>query len=140
VLTTPAICTARRLGRMASALCTYTEGPFAITCTERVTQQREGRKALFSLGCVYRVAMTRDRLLPQRVPFASRYCSVIQLSTEWWRIVDAGFKVLGQTNFCHVRFEVFTAVTTKNTVFWDIKTQFVLHRRHITAPLHNPVG
>jgi hypothetical protein len=28
-----------------------------------------------------------------------------------------------------VRSEVFTAVTTKNAVFWDIKPQFVLHRR-----------
>jgi hypothetical protein len=34
-----------------------------------------------------------------------------------------------------VRFEVFTAVTTKNVVSWDIKTQFVLHRRHITSLL-----
>jgi hypothetical protein len=35
----------------------------------------------------------------------------------------------------YVRFEVFTAVTMKNGVFWDMKTQFVLHRRHITSPL-----
>jgi hypothetical protein len=33
------------------------------------------------------------------------------------------------------RISVFTAVTMKNGVFWDIKTQFVLHRRHITSPL-----
>jgi hypothetical protein len=33
-----------------------------------------------------------------------------------------------------------TAVTMKNVVFWDIKTQFVLHRRHITSPLQSPVG
>jgi hypothetical protein len=33
----------------------------------------------------------------------------------------------------HKRFEVFTAVTMKNAVFWDIKTQFVHHRRHITS-------
>jgi hypothetical protein len=26
-----------------------------------------------------------------------------------------------------LRFEVFTAVTTKNIVFWNIKTQFVPH-------------
>jgi hypothetical protein len=31
---------------------------------------------------------------------------------------------------CCVSFEVFTAVTMKNTVFWGIKTQFVPHRRH----------
>jgi hypothetical protein len=29
------------------------------------------------------------------------------------------------------------AVTMKNTVFWDMKTQFVLHRRHITSPLQS---
>jgi hypothetical protein len=28
----------------------------------------------------------------------------------------------------------------KNAVFWDIKTQFVLHRRHITSPLQSPAG
>jgi hypothetical protein len=39
-----------------------------------------------------------------------------------------------------VGFEVFTAVTMKNGVFWDIKTQFVLHRRHITSPLHGPAS
>jgi hypothetical protein len=37
----------------------------------------------------------------------------------------------------YVRFEVFTAVTMKNGVFWDIKTQFVLHRRHLTSPLQS---
>jgi hypothetical protein len=30
----------------------------------------------------------------------------------------------------NVKLEVFTAVTMKNAVFWDIKTQFVLHRKH----------
>jgi hypothetical protein len=28
----------------------------------------------------------------------------------------------------------------KNVVFWDIKTQLVLHRRHITSPLQSPGG
>jgi hypothetical protein len=28
----------------------------------------------------------------------------------------------------------------KNAVFWDIKTQFVLHRRHIASLLQNPAG
>jgi hypothetical protein len=40
----------------------------------------------------------------------------------------------------YVRFEVFTAVTVKNAVFWDMKTQFVLLRRHITSPLQSPAG
>jgi hypothetical protein len=28
----------------------------------------------------------------------------------------------------------------KNVFFWDIKPQFVPHRRHITSPLQNPAG
>jgi hypothetical protein len=40
----------------------------------------------------------------------------------------------------HVRFEVSTAVTMKNAIFWDIKTQFIPHRRHITSPLQSPAG
>jgi hypothetical protein len=31
------------------------------------------------------------------------------------------------------------AVTMEN-VFWDIKTQFVPHRRHITSPLQSPAS
>jgi hypothetical protein len=38
----------------------------------------------------------------------------------------------------NVRFEVFTGVTMKNVVFWDIKPKFVPHRRHITSPLQSP--
>jgi hypothetical protein len=33
----------------------------------------------------------------------------------------------------YVGFQVFMAVTMKNTVFWDIKTQFVPLRKHISA-------
>jgi hypothetical protein len=39
-----------------------------------------------------------------------------------------------------VGFEVFTAVTMKNAVFWDIKTQFVPHRKHIMSPLQSPAS
>jgi hypothetical protein len=28
----------------------------------------------------------------------------------------------------------------KNAVFWDIKDQFVPHRRHFTPPLQSPAG
>jgi hypothetical protein len=28
----------------------------------------------------------------------------------------------------------------KNAVFWDIKTHFVPHRRHIMSPLQSPAG
>jgi hypothetical protein len=37
-------------------------------------------------------------------------------------------------------FEVFAAVTMKNAAFWDIKTQFVPHRRNITSPLPGPAS
>jgi hypothetical protein len=40
----------------------------------------------------------------------------------------------------NVRFEIFTAVTMKNVVFWDIKTQFIPHKRHITSPLQRSAG
>jgi hypothetical protein len=40
----------------------------------------------------------------------------------------------------YVKFEVFTAVTMKNAVFWDINAQLVRHRRHITSPLQSLVG
>jgi hypothetical protein len=39
-----------------------------------------------------------------------------------------------------VRLEVFTAVTKKNYIFWDTKTQFVLHRDHILSPLQSSAG
>jgi hypothetical protein len=39
-----------------------------------------------------------------------------------------------------VRFEVVTAVTMKDVVFWDIKTQFVLHSRQITPLLQSPAS
>jgi hypothetical protein len=42
--------------------------------------------------------------------------------------------------FICVRFGDFTPVTMKNAVFWDIKTQFVPHRRHITSLLQSPSG
>jgi hypothetical protein len=38
-----------------------------------------------------------------------------------------------QTSPVYVRFEVFTAVTMKNAVFWDIKTKFVPHRKHYVS-------
>jgi hypothetical protein len=28
----------------------------------------------------------------------------------------------------------------KNIIFWDIRTQFVLHRKHFTSPLQNPAS
>jgi hypothetical protein len=37
-------------------------------------------------------------------------------------------------------FEVFTAVTIKNAVFGNIKTQVVPHRKHIMSLLQSPAG
>jgi hypothetical protein len=37
-------------------------------------------------------------------------------------------------------FDAFTAVTMKNAVFWDIKSQSVPYRRPITSPLQSPAG
>jgi hypothetical protein len=31
-----------------------------------------------------------------------------------------------------VRFEILTAVTMKNAVFWDTRSQFIPHTKHIT--------
>jgi hypothetical protein len=37
------------------------------------------------------------------------------------------------------KIEVFTAVTMKNAFFWDVETQFVLHKKLITFLLQSPV-
>jgi hypothetical protein len=36
--------------------------------------------------------------------------------------------------------QVFSVVTMKRAIFWDIKTQFIPHREHITSPLQSPAG
>jgi hypothetical protein len=36
--------------------------------------------------------------------------------------------------------EVLMAVTMKNAVFWNIKTEIVPHRKHITSPLQILAG
>jgi hypothetical protein len=42
--------------------------------------------------------------------------------------------------YSYVRFELFKALTMKNAVFWDIKTQFVPHKRRSTSTLQSPAG
>jgi hypothetical protein len=56
------------------------------------------------------------------------------------------------TDLHDARFEVSRALSMKKTMkrekwavvrmffFWDIKTQFVLHRRHLISPLQSPAG
>jgi hypothetical protein len=41
---------------------------------------------------------------------------------------------------CLVKFEVFTAVTAKNSFFWDIKTEFISQTKYITSPLQSPAS
>jgi hypothetical protein len=48
--------------------------------------------------------------------------------------------ITDDAKFLDVRFEVFTAVTIKNAVFWDIKTQFVTYKRHVMSPLQSLAG
>jgi hypothetical protein len=42
-----------------------------------------------------------------------------------------------QYHIINIEFQVFTAVTMKNSVLWDIKTRFVPRRKNITSPLQN---
>jgi hypothetical protein len=57
-------------------------------------------------------------------------------------LITVGFPVITLLKYerYYGRFEVFTAVNMKNVVFWDIKPQFVLHRRHIKSPLQSPAS
>jgi hypothetical protein len=43
----------------------------------------------------------------------------------------------GLGSFGDVIFEDFKVTTMKNTVLWDIKPYFILHRRHISSPLQS---
>jgi hypothetical protein len=59
--------------------------------------------------------------------------SVIEASVKGQCLYDLSIGTEHEINY--VTFEVFAMVTMKSAVFWDIKTQFVPHRRHITSPL-----
>jgi hypothetical protein len=54
-------------------------------------------------------------------------------------IILARIRELG-SSIAVCKIQVLTAVTMKNVVFWDIKTEFELHRRHITSPLQCPAS
>jgi hypothetical protein len=73
----------------------------------------------------------------------SHSSNMVTLNVNIWYTVTLRLqRVLNDDNnlILHVRFEVLTTVTMKNVVFWDIKTQFVTHRRHIKSPLQCPAG
>jgi hypothetical protein len=61
------------------------------------------------------------------------------LTSDYLRRLPA-LKYEDSTKLYFVGFVVITAVTVKTAVFWDIKTEFVLHRRHITSPLQGQAG
>jgi hypothetical protein len=49
----------------------------------------------------------------------------------------------GMRNFqkyVNIIFEVFTMVTMTNVIFWDVKTHFIPHTKHITSPLQRQPG
>jgi hypothetical protein len=75
---------------------------------------------------------------PQFVLHRIHVMSLLQSTASLWNVSFDVLKAVTMKNV--VRFEDFTAVTMKNGVFWDIKTQFVLHRRHITSPLQSPAS
>jgi hypothetical protein len=64
-------------------------------------------------------------------------------NSVFWDIKPTSY-LTGHTLLCYrvqpLRFEVYTAVTMKNAIFWDINTKFVPHREHITYPLQSPAG
>jgi hypothetical protein len=65
-------------------------------------------------------------LEPETVAFRIKYYSVKIVVTEISTPV--------------VRLGSFTAATMKNSVFWDLNSQLVPHRKHSTSPLQSPAG
>jgi hypothetical protein len=81
----------------------------------------------------YRISDKINKLM-----FLHRYLNgPIHLSKDRTVTISVPLPLLEMNKRILVRFEVFTALTMKNVAFWDIRTLFVLHRRHITSPLHS---
>jgi hypothetical protein len=73
-------------------------------------------------------------------PSHGKKTTVTAPNTEQCSLLTGYHFQVGKGKNRNVRFEVSTAVTMKNVVFWDIKTQFVPHRRYITSPLQSPAS
>jgi hypothetical protein len=56
-----------------------------------------------------------------------------QWKNEAYTIASVCRAFFFRTRVAYVRFEGFKAVTMKNVVFWNIKSQLILHRKHITS-------
>jgi hypothetical protein len=63
------------------------------------------------------------------------------VQTMWDQHLTAirAFTVYYRGNFTFIA-ETERALSMKNTVFWDIRIQFVHHKEHITSPIQNPAG
>jgi hypothetical protein len=58
------------------------------------------------------------------------------ISSNW----TEKWKQFNFSTLYNVRFEVLTALTMKNALFWDMNAQFICYRRNITSPLQSPAG
>jgi hypothetical protein len=89
--------------------------------------------------------MNRARKWPQSGNGGTTICTEVLVATGGGSVVGCGAMLqAGRSRIRipmkYVRFEVSTAVTMNNVAFWDIKLQFVPHRRHITSPLQSPAS
>jgi hypothetical protein len=73
---------------------------------------------------------------PRVIHTAGKPQSVLRLAVS--STTNARFLV-GARDFI-ARLEVFTAMTMENSVFWDTKPQFVLHKTPITSLLQSRAG
>jgi hypothetical protein len=88
---------------------------------------------------IRRLQKATSRFSRKQFDFDFRKAKIfLRLTKHYAMEVYGGVDV--QIHMFSIRFDVFTAVTMKNVVFWDIKLQFVLHRRHITSPLQSPAS
>jgi hypothetical protein len=62
------------------------------------------------------------------------------LALKWDLILNNSPRDNQWNNHIQCKVEVFTMVTMKNVVFWDIKTQFIPHTRHVLSPLQSPAS
>jgi hypothetical protein len=85
----------------------------------------------------------RPKATSSRIMFVTGN-SDLQIWSTWFRTETGGEFMWSTTvkkkTWNYVRFEVFKAVTMKNAVFWYLRTQLLLHRQHITSPLHRPAS
>jgi hypothetical protein len=81
----------------------------------------------------YVLSYTVFSLLMNSIRFDQCRCPVF----NFWKVLQVSLHTLNSAFYIvlsvNVKFEVYTAVTMKNVVFWDINTQSVPHRKHYTS-------